>query len=171
MRNAFIQILVGLSASCLSLATTTGVAQAQPVNSRFTGYTGSIANVPVVFEKGGKLEFAATSTNGDVDIFVYNSAGRLVGSGKRVGNELIGGNLPAGRYSVRLRMAKCPSVVKPCDANLAISRDGKPIRFERNPGTTSSSGLDPFCVKYGTARGFNQATAEGLCRRIDKLRK
>lgn len=169
MRNTLVQFLTGLSASCFCLMPTIASAQTQPTTLNLTGRTGNFTNIPVTLSRAGWAEFSARSTNGDIDMLIHNSAGRLIGSGRQVGNELVGGRLPAGRYLVHLRMVKCARL-SPCNVRYSATLNGQPLVFPNaRPQVTNSSAISSLqtCINYLRAsQGHGQAAAQGICENI-----
>jgi hypothetical protein len=170
MKKTVIQILSGLSLSCLSFATICLEAQAQQASARYTGYAGRIFNIPLTLDRPGALRIRATSPDGDADVFVYDPMGRLIGSGRKRGNDFIGGNVLAGKYTMRLRMTRCVNPTVPCNANLTATLDGKPIRFRQNavsPPDSKNTAVPDSCIEFVMkSQGVSRTSARLLCENL-----
>lgn len=155
--------------SCVSFTILCLEAQAQQVSARYSGYAGKIFNISLRLNRPGMLQVRTTSPDGDADVFVYNSLGRLIGSGRRRGNDFIGGNAPTGNYIIRLRMTRCSVPTAPCNANLTATLDGRLISLKQeasNLPDSKGTATTRACIEYATRQGYNKATAEVLCNNI-----
>ncbi|WP_448596952.1 hypothetical protein [Thermoleptolyngbya sp.] len=120
------RLLSQVSLACLTIVLIEGLkplaAKAEPVSPLHAG-TANWATLTINRPGGYILE--VTSALGDVDVEVYDPAGRRFAQGRRLGNETIFFNVPPGAegtFRIRYSMAICVNPLGACGVNINIYR-------------------------------------------------